>query len=239
MKLLPAWCVLFAVVMANQRVVVSGAGRALLQDSPLPLPETCPDGSTADGNGNCFTCENGAGLQFSESGECSCSDLNPCTSVPAVPSPAEEVPGPAEEVPGPAEEVPGPAEEVPGPAEEVPSPAEEVPGPAEEVPSPVVEPPSPAGEAPADETAPLTCPDGSIADGNGNCFTCENGAGLQFSESGECSCSDLNPCTSVPAVPSTDGDGEDGSAPAGENAPGMSDIHSHAFAFPCLDICLT
>ena len=123
MKLLPAWCVLFAVVMANQRVVVSGAGRALLQDSPLPLPETCPDGSTADGNGNCFTCENGAGLQFSESGECSCSDLNPCTS--------------------------------------------------------------------------------------------------------------------VPAVPSTDGDGEDGSAPAGENAPGMSDIHSHAFAFPCLDICLT
>ena len=222
MKLLPAWCVLFAVVMANQRVVVSGAGagRALLQDSPLPLPETCPDGSTADANGNCFSCESGATPSFGDAG-CSCESdglSSECVPVSAVPSPAEEVPSPAEEVP---------------------SPAEEVPGPAEEVPSPVVEPPSPAGEAPADETAPLTCPDGSIADGNGNCFSCENGAALQFSESGECSCSDSGPCTSVPAVPSTDGDGEDGSAPAGENAPGMSDIHSHAFAFPCLDICLT
>jgi hypothetical protein len=208
MKLLPAWCVLFAVVMANQRVVVSGAGagRALLQDSPLPLPDTCPDGSTADANGNCFSCESGATPSFGDAG-CSCQSdglSSECVPVSAVPSPAEEVPGPAEEVP-----------------------------------SPVVEPPSPAGEAPADETAPLTCPDGSIADGNGNCFSCENGAALQFSESGECSCSDSGPCTSVPAVPSTDGDGEDGSAPAGENAPGMSDIHSHAFAFPCLDICLT
>jgi len=202
MKLLPAWCVLFAVVMANQRVVVSGAGagRALLQDSPLPLPDTCPDGSTADVNGNCFSCESGATPSFDGDAGCSCESdglSSECVPVSALPSPAEEVP------------------------------------------SPVVEPPSPAGEAPADETAPLTCPDGSIADGNGNCFTCENGAALQFSESGECSCSDSGPCTSVPAVPSTDGDGEDGSAPAGENAPGMSDIHSHAFGFPCLDICLT